>query len=70
MKPRTCYHCRRNAAMHNSVFCAECSHNAHWPLFFPTERKRGRAATGLLYTGAAAAAVWLIYKTVEYVLTN
>lgn len=60
MKP--CYHCRRHPARENSRFCSECNPR---PLFFPTERKRGRCATGLLYTGAAVATVWALVKAME-----
>jgi uncharacterized membrane protein YqjE len=37
----------------------------HRPLFFPTDRKRGRTTTMLLYTGAAVATVWALAKAIE-----
>lgn len=66
MKP--CYHCRKNPAQPRSNFCSECCTR---PLFFPSSPTKGdRAKTALLYAGAALAATFLIYKTVEFVLTH
>lgn len=65
---KPCYHCHSRPVRHGSNFCAECSRDSR-PLFFPTDRrtKRNVAVSGLLYTGAAAVAVWLIVKAVEVV---
>ena len=65
---RQCYHCAKNEALPHSNFCVNCLGTSR-PLFFPSPRKRNRALTGLLYTGAGIATAYLIVKTVEFVLT-
>lgn len=64
---KPCYHCHSHPARHGSNFCAECSAGSR-PLFFPPGPRRNKALTGLLYTGAAVALVWLSIKTAELVL--
>lgn len=66
---RPCYHCHQNEAVMHSNFCPQCRGDNR-PLFFPNDGRRNRARrvkVSLLYTGAAAAAVWVFLKTVEFV---
>lgn len=67
MTRSTCYHCRVSPPNRHSVFCDTCLRGVSRPLFYPDARPAKRPFTRLLYGAAAAATVWLIVKTAEYV---
>lgn len=62
---KPCYHCNSRPANHGSNFCSQCSHGSR-PLFFPTPaRRKSKAFTALLYTGAAVALVWAMTEAIK-----
>lgn len=69
MSTRTCYFCGKKDALPRSNFCSDC-HKDSRPLFYPDDRRKGRTKTALLYAAAFAAVGWLIYETVEFLLTH
>lgn len=73
MKPRNpnyqrpCYHCHKQEAAPLSNFCPEC--RAANKLIFVPERQQASPLTRLLYLGAVATTVWLIFKAAEAIGT-
>lgn len=68
MNRSTCYHCHVNPPNRHSNFCDECLALNGRKLIFSPAPQPASPLTRLLYLGAIAATVWLIFKTAEAVM--
>ncbi len=68
MNRSTCYHCRQNPPNRHSNFCDDCLAIGGKKLIFTPAQTQASPLTRLLYLGAIASTIWLIFKAAEAVM--